>query len=218
MIRRKAGGDPPSLQIMPPLKIKHRSVDIDSLKPHPENPRRGKVAEIEESIQKNGLYRAVVVQESTQFILAGNHTWQAAKNLGQKRIPVGVVDVDDATAKRIMLADNRTSDLATMDDTALLSLLQELNAGDGIEGTGYDDDFLADLLASQPEKGSGDGGDGGGGGDGSPTITYLLVFDDEQQQSIWYDFLDYLKDEHGGSTHAERLVAYILALDIGEKS
>lgn len=52
-----------------------------------------------------------------------------AKNLARvpiTSVPVVWLDVDDATAKRIMLADNRTADLATYDEQILAEALASL--------------------------------------------------------------------------------------------
>lgn len=95
---------------------------IDSLVPYPDNPRRGDIETIADSIQINGVYKPLIVQTSTYTILAGNHTWQAAKKLGHKEIDVVWADVDDETAKRIMLVDNRSSELAYNNNTYLLEI------------------------------------------------------------------------------------------------
>ena len=124
---------------------------IESLKRHPDNARLGDIEAIKESIRVNGWHGAVVVQESTGYILAGNHRTDAALELhngefepfeGQstkdyelekarwatelKSLPVYGVDVDDVTARRILLADNKTADLATYDDTKLLRLTAQV--------------------------------------------------------------------------------------------
>lgn len=78
--------------------------DVNSLIPHPDNPRRGDLDAIEESILANGWYGAVIVQRSTRHILAGNHRWQGAKNAGALTVPTIFIEVDDATARRIVLA------------------------------------------------------------------------------------------------------------------
>ena len=122
---------------MTPIQVQARIVPIESLKPYPINPRRGNLRAIEESLRTNGQYRPIVVQETTQYILAGNHTWLAAKNLGWSEIAITVVDCDERSAKKIVLADNRTSDLGSFDDSLLLELLEQL---DSWEGTGYDTD------------------------------------------------------------------------------
>ena len=121
---------------------------IDAVQPHPRNPRQGDVGAIHQSIEANGFYGHIVAQRSSGHILAGNHRWIAAKQAGAKRIPVTWVDVDDDHALRILLADNRTNDLATYDDTSLAQLLIEIQEAVGdLTGTGYDGDDLDDLLA-----------------------------------------------------------------------
>lgn len=120
-------------------------VAIDSLKPFEGNPRRGNVAMIAESLTANGQYRPVVVRKGTNEILAGNHTWQAAKSLGWNELWVAFVDVDDETAKRIVLVDNRANDSAYYDEAALVHLLSALT---DFTGTGYSPGDVDDLLAS----------------------------------------------------------------------
>lgn len=112
----------------------YRTVKIESVKPHPRNPRKGDVSLILKSIDKNGFYGAIVVQESTGYILAGNHRWKAARDAGMSVIPAIFVDCDDEQALRILLADNKTSDDATYDEYLLSELLQSF---DDLEGTGY---------------------------------------------------------------------------------
>jgi len=123
------------------------TVPIDDLIRHPETPRRGDIPAISASIEVNGWYGAVVAQSSTRHVLAGNHRMEAARRLGMTDLPVHWLDVDDATARRIMLADNRTSDLATYDDAVLVQLLEAAAADDDLFGSGYDGDDLDDLLA-----------------------------------------------------------------------
>jgi ParB-like chromosome segregation protein Spo0J len=114
---------------------------------HPENPRRGDVDAIARSIDSNGFYGTIVVQESTGRVLAGNHRLRAARSAGLDVVPVVVIDVDDDRARRILLADNRTSDLGTYDDELLRNLLAELAATvDELQGTGYSPDDLTALL------------------------------------------------------------------------
>lgn len=123
---------------------------IDSLDPYPANPRRGSIDAIKESLQSNGLYRPIVVNSRNRQILAGNHTWRAARELGWSTIAVSFVDVDDEAAARIVLADNRTNDLAGYDEAALVDLLVELPE---LTGTGFDRDDLDRLLAEiDPES------------------------------------------------------------------
>lgn len=124
-------------------------VDVDKLTLHPENPRRGDVDVIADSIAANGFYGALVAQRSTGYVLAGNHRLLAAQRHGIDRLPVIFLDVDDETARRILLVDNRANDVAGYDDDALLSLLQSVAAVDAeLVGTGYSADELAALVES----------------------------------------------------------------------
>ncbi|MFU0240430.1 hypothetical protein ACKI1J_32415 [Streptomyces scabiei] len=145
---------------------------IGDLTGYPGNPRRGDVGMILESLAVNGQYRALVVREQEDgalVVLAGNHTLQAlaahgtgpcdrVTRTGKEERPcalchgrpwepaaqVAVYQCDDDTARRIVLADNRTSDAGDYDDAALAELLDSM-AGD-LAGTGYTDDDLEDLL------------------------------------------------------------------------
>lgn len=121
-------------------------VDIDSLCPYSANPRVGDVSAIADSLLTNGQFRPLVVRKETREILAGNHTWKAAKSLGWPKVAVAYVwDLTDEEAARIVLADNRYSDLATYDPQALAALLTGMS---DLNGTGHAPSDLDALLAS----------------------------------------------------------------------
>lgn len=143
---------------------KTTTVKLSTLLQYPDNPRRGNVDAIKASLEANGQFRPVVVQKSTNYVLAGNHTVQAAEALGWTEVAAWVMDVDDEQAKRIVLADNRTADLGWYDDGDLLTLLEGLDA---LDGTGYAIDDLADLrnLAGFHAADPGEGWLGEGTGD-----------------------------------------------------
>ena len=117
------------------VRVNTATVAIDELKPHPDNARRGNVDVIADSLARHGQYRPIVAQTSTRRILAGNHTWAAAKRLGWDKIAVTWLDCDDETARRVLIADNKASDLATYDNDALVKLLKSLPT---LDGTGFD--------------------------------------------------------------------------------
>ena len=121
----------------------------DSLILHEQNPRQGDVGAIVESIEANGFYAPLIVQRSTRHVLAGNHRLLAARQLGMGEVPVVWVDVDDDRALRILLADNRTADLAAYDDVNLAALLTDLAQCTTTQllGSGYDSEDLDSLLA-----------------------------------------------------------------------
>lgn len=136
---------------------------VDEIEPHPENANVGNIDAIAESIRINGYYAPMIVQSTTGYILAGNHRYRAAKQLGYETVPVIYLDVDDEEAKRIMVADNRTTRLGHDDDSALTALLEELGDSEvGLMGTGYSQADLQTLqdsldkfdpeLTPEPEK------------------------------------------------------------------
>ena len=128
------------------IRVETEIVEITTLKPYPKNPRRGDVEEIAQSLKVNGQYKPIVVNRRDQTILAGNHTWRAARSLGWTHIAISYVDVDDYGAQKIVLADNRTSDMSSYDDTKLLELLESLPTLDGTGFKPVDLDQLQMLL------------------------------------------------------------------------
>jgi ParB-like chromosome segregation protein Spo0J len=119
------------------INVNAENVPIDSIKAHPSNPRLGDVAAIAESLEVNGQYSPVVVWNDT--IIAGTHTWKAAKSLGWSQVAITRFEGSEDDALRILITDNRTSDIASYDNELLLELLKSLP---DLDGTGYD---LADL-------------------------------------------------------------------------
>ena len=140
----------------------YEMVGINQLRPHPQNPRKGDVGAIYESIEANGFYGAIVAQKSTGHILAGNHRWKAAHEANLASIPVIWVECDDDRALRILLADNRANDKAGYDDSVLADILAKLSNESDLIGTGYTAADLDDLIGSvaeldgMPELPSGD--------------------------------------------------------------
>jgi len=122
----------------------YEMVPVGALSPNGWNPNQGDLGKIIESVHVNRFYGAILAQKSTGKIIAGEHRWRAAQSEGLQVVPVIWMDVDDEAAKRIMLADNRTSRLGMDDPNALADLLQGLPS---LEGTGFDSDDLDALLA-----------------------------------------------------------------------
>ena len=120
-------------------------VPIGDLEAHPQNPNEGDVEAIGESIRANGFYKPLQAQRSTGRILTGHHSWYAAQAEGIAEVPVVWLDVDDPTALRIMLADNRTASLATVNDRLLAEALASL---DVLAGSGYDEVDLEAIRAA----------------------------------------------------------------------
>lgn len=184
-------------------------VPIDSLHQLPGNPRRGDVDAVAASLQRFGQ-RKPIVARADGTITAGNHTWQAAKQLGWDEIAVVRVDDDDATASAFALADNRTAELGSYDDALLLDLIQSIDDKDLLADTGWSDDAVADLLAQigsdlpdlpppdeaaeppvEPLSKSGDvwvlGGHRVVCGDATDVLAYDSLLGDDKADCVWTD-------------------------------
>lgn len=128
-------------------EIAHLAQPISDFITHPKNVRQGDVGAITQSLEAHGQYRPIVVQRSTGHILAGNHTYLAAKSLGWEQIAATFVDCDEEQAIKILLVDNRANDLAMYDDRKLADLLKDLAATSaGLDGSLFSGDDLDDLL------------------------------------------------------------------------
>ena len=127
------------------------------------NARRGDIPTIVGSLKAHGQYKPIVVNIGTHTgrpneVLAGNHTLMAFRTLAEQNptddrwssVLAHWVDVDEDRAARIVLVDNRSSEIGAVDTDQLYDLICSL--GDDLEGTGYDDDYLNMLaaLASGP--------------------------------------------------------------------
>lgn len=130
---------------MTQLKQKYITVDVDDVVLHPDNPRIGNVEAIARSIQKNGFFGALIIQKSTRHVLVGNHRLRAARDVGIKKVSAIEIDCDDDVARRILLADNRLSDVATYDDDVLLRLLEEID-DDDLLSIGYSVEDIEALM------------------------------------------------------------------------
>lgn len=180
-----------------------RSVRVGELRLYPTNPRQGDVGAISESLKANGQFSPIVVQRSTNQILSGNHTYMAACGLGWDRIDAVFIDVDDAAARRIVLAANRTSDLADYDHNQLAELLDVVHTEsgpDGLVGTGFDLDDFEEVVAlsakgsRSPWDGRAKQGTFEAGKVKAGTVwqvgPHLIACGDSRDSELWAELLD----------------------------
>lgn len=138
---------------MPVVKdLESMTMPIADLTAYYRNPRKGDVDVLAESLKLHGQYRPIVVNRGTKTgrpneIAAGNHTFHAAKRLKWKKLAVTWIDVDEVTLTKIVLVDNRSSDLGEYYDRELADMLQELHmTGDKLLGSGYTEMDARQLL------------------------------------------------------------------------
>ena len=133
--------------------LRIRRVPLDSLRLDPANARlhddRNRDA-IRGSLARFGQQKPIVVDRGG-VIVAGNGTFEAARSLGWIEIDVVETGLEGLEAAAFAIADNRTSDLSEFDSPALARLLAELQAEEALEGVGFEDDEVEELLAGLGE-------------------------------------------------------------------
>lgn len=134
---------------MPARYLETLEVPPDQLQPYPGNAKLHDGPALEESVRRNGQFRAVLARrlpDGTLQLLAGHGTTTAVHQAGAGPVRVEIVAADDDDARRIVLADNALGARAGYDEQALLDLLDEAKANGGFPGTGYDEDVYRELA------------------------------------------------------------------------
>lgn len=132
------------------LKLQVDYVDIDMLIPYEGNPRKISdkgIDKLKQSIESFGFTNPILVQKSSNMIIAGHQRLKAAKKAGLKQVPVIFLDFDDVKAKAYNLADNRLADESEWNMEMLASIIQELELlGQNLLTTGFDISEIEDYL------------------------------------------------------------------------
>ena len=123
---------------------------ISSLSTLPGNPRKGDIDAVAASLKRFGQRKPIVARASDRVVIAGNHTLQAALLLGWDAIAVSFVHEDEQESLAFALADNRTSELGSYDDAALLEVIQSVGDFDAslLVDAGWDAAAVSDLVNS----------------------------------------------------------------------
>lgn len=153
MAKPKKTKPAPELKAPEREALAHRAVmtALTDLKPHPRNYKthpEEQLAHLRQSLREHGFYRNVVAARDLT-ILAGHGVVEAARAEGYAEVPVVRLDVDplDPRALKLLAADNELPKFAETDDRALTELLRDVSKeGDGLLGTGFDEQMLAALV------------------------------------------------------------------------
>jgi len=133
--------------IIPPLR--EHATPVDDLKIDPANanthPDKNMRA-IRDSLHEFGQ-RQVIVARENGTVIAGNGRLEAAREMGWSHIACVQVDDDEITAMRYAIADNRSGELSEWDDEVLAQTLDAIREQDDLQGTGFEDDDLDELLS-----------------------------------------------------------------------
>jgi hypothetical protein len=139
------------------MSLQVSRVPLADLRPDGRNPRQHpdqNLAAIKASLQRFGQAEPLVVNSRSGLLVGGHGRLAAMRALGWPAADVVHVDLDDAQALALSLALNRTGDLATYDEAALLQLLlampRELQ-GDA----GFDQAAMLELMRAAAGQATG---------------------------------------------------------------
>lgn len=224
--------------------LRELAFPVELLETLPGNPRRGDVQAVLKSYEVFGQRKPIVARMNPDgvraTVLAGNTQLKAAKTDGWSHIAVVFVDDDDKTAAAFAIADNRTHDLGEYDDALLLDMISEFRDDDAlIDGSGYDLMEIMDMeekiqsVASVVDDTDFDFDSIFDDGDKEnkqddldeedepkpiprPVIQYTIIFSTEEQQSLWFKFVKWLKNKYPEEDiFASRLTKFIETVDMG---
>lgn len=167
------------------MALTQKMVERDALTPNPWNPNKMQdrtFAAEKESIGRFGFVDPITVRPHPELdgkfqIIDGEHRWRAAGELDIKKVPVVVLTIGDAEAKKLTIVLNETRGEADTVDLAVL--LADIAREDEnlLEALPYSQDQLDALLAmadiDMPDYGSGD--DDGAGSDPDPEADWQTI-------------------------------------------
>lgn len=120
---------------------------------NPRNPRKHSDDQIQRlmaSLRRDGQTLPVLARKANRMLIAGHGITRAMAQLGWETASVMLLDVDQAAADRIMLGDNRLSDLSTTDQERVTELMREIDAADWL-AAGFSEVEAAKLLETVAE-------------------------------------------------------------------
>ena len=158
-------------------------LDIDTLVPwadNPKKPTRAEIAEVAESITRFGFGSPMVARKANLEIIAGHTRWQGAKKAGLKFVAVRLLDLSEYDAHVLALADNELG--ADWDPDMLKTQLEKL-AAEERQLAGWSEKEFASLYG----KGKGAAPEeqdllGGNGFEHSSKFGVIVMVANEQDQ------------------------------------
>lgn len=129
-------------------------VDVDKLKPHPNNSNehpREQIEVFKKIILFNGLCRPISVSNLSGFIVAGHGELMACKELGMTKVPVDFQDFDsEIHEKAHMHADNNLARMSVINTVKVQECIVDLDSHNiSLEVAGIPQ-TKAEILAVQP--------------------------------------------------------------------
>jgi hypothetical protein len=197
-------------------KIAIQYKKTEDLEPYARNSRthtKEQIEQIIKSINEFGWTNPILISEKND-IIAGHGRVLAAEKLGMKEVPcIQLSNLTETQRRAYVMADNKLALNAGWDDELLKLELHALNEADyDLSIIGFDASELStimfDDLISEDDK------------DDEETnfiVQYNIIFDDQEQQDVWFEFIKMLKTQYvEADTIGERLVAFIKDNGYGE--
>jgi len=175
------------------MKIVEKS--IDALIPYKNNPRKNDEAieKVAKSIKEFG-FKVPIIIDANDEIIAGHTRLKAAKQLGMKTVPcIVATDLTPEQIKAFRIADNKVSEFAIWDDDKLIKEINDLKSLNyDFTLTGFD---LIDVEKLMFDKNYDDDDYEYDKNNEQNTgiVQYNIIFNDEEEQKVWHNFLLYLK-------------------------
>lgn len=129
-------------------------IEPNKLVHDPRNPRKhnsDNIRAIKKSIEEHGQVEPLVVQKSTNMVIAGNARLGVMVGLGFETVKVALVDVDDTQARKLSISLNRSGELAGWDESVLATHLEELSSLQSDfdpDSLGFSEREMGELLAA----------------------------------------------------------------------
>lgn len=210
------------------VKLDELTIDPANLRKHtPENLER-----IRGSLLRFGQQIPLVI-DSNKVVRVGNGRLSVMRQIGMKTCLVVQTDLEGTELAAFAVADNKSVEggdwemkglaefmksLGEEDETLLMSIgFDEKERDNIISQFGFSEPIIKDDKpvvpagneSSKPAENI-DDDDDGHGNMGKPRITYTIVFDNEEQQDKWFEFMGKLKARYpDAETIAERLDGFI---------
>lgn len=203
-------------------KLIHENVrrKTKELSAHPENPRTHsfeQVQQLAKSIKTFGFTNPVLIDENN-VIIAGHGRLQAAEALEMAELPcVLIKGLTPELREKLMTADNQLALNAGWDYDILERKLREWQGEEfDMDALGFGEFDLLEILGEEDDPDDDEENDDKKDGLGKPIIQYNIIFDTEEQQTLFQGFLRQLKADYPEeATVAARITAHIGDLDNG---
>jgi ParB-like chromosome segregation protein Spo0J len=130
------------------------NLPIDELVDNPRNPNKHPDEQLERlmaELRLDGQTRPLLARAENRMLVTGHGVRLAARKLGWSHIRVLLWDVDQATADRHMLGDNRLGELSYRDDDLVAALLRDIDSTDWL-ASGYSAAEVDKILGDSKDR------------------------------------------------------------------